>query len=76
LQVIDASPGMVCHFLPKFHPEMNSIEYFWAWIKRFRERSNGQWKKAQDNFYEMKILSTSLPYVPSKSQIPKESVQK
>jgi transposase len=40
---------MVCHFLPKFHPEMNPIEYFWAWIKRyFREQSNGQWKKAQE----------------------------
>jgi hypothetical protein len=40
---------MVCHFLPKFHPEMNPIEYFWAWIKRwFQERSNGNWQKAKD----------------------------
>jgi hypothetical protein len=40
---------MVCHFLPKFHPEMNPIEYFWAWVKRwFRERSNGIWQKAKD----------------------------
>ncbi len=40
---------MVCHFLPKFHPEMNPIEYFWAWVKRwFRERSNGEWQKAKD----------------------------
>lgn len=39
---------MVCHFLPKFHPEMNLIEYFWAWVKRwFRERSNGEWQKAK-----------------------------
>jgi hypothetical protein len=39
---------MVCHFLPKFHPEMNPIEYFWAWIKCwFRERSNGNWQKAK-----------------------------
>jgi hypothetical protein len=41
-QLIEAEPGMVCHFLPKFHPKMNPIEYFWAWVKRwFRERSNG-----------------------------------
>jgi transposase len=40
---------MVCHFLPKFHPEMNLIKYFWAWVKRwFRERSNGTWQKAKD----------------------------
>jgi hypothetical protein len=40
---------MVCHFLPKFHPEMNPIEYFWAWIKRwFQERSNGTWQKAKN----------------------------
>ncbi|KAJ6600657.1 hypothetical protein B0H10DRAFT_1766144, partial [Mycena sp. CBHHK59/15] len=33
----------------QFHPEMNPIEYFWAWIKHyFRERSNGQWQKAKD----------------------------
>jgi transposase len=39
---------MVCHFLPKFHPEMNPIENFWAWVKRwFRERSNGTWQKAK-----------------------------
>jgi transposase len=48
-QLIEAEPGMVCHFLPKFHPEMNPIEYFWAWVKRwFRERSNGTWQKAKD----------------------------
>ena len=40
---------MVCHFLPKFHPEMNPIEYFWAWVKRwFQEHSNGTWQKAKD----------------------------
>ncbi|KAJ7794205.1 hypothetical protein B0H14DRAFT_3888832 [Mycena olivaceomarginata] len=47
--LIAATSGMVCHFLPKFHPEMNPIEYFWAWVKRwFRERSNGTWQKAKD----------------------------
>lgn len=40
---------MVCHFRPKFHPEMNPIEYFWAWVKRwFRERSKGTWQNAKD----------------------------
>jgi hypothetical protein len=40
---------MVCHFLPKFHPEMNLIEYFWAWVKGwFRECSNGALQKAKD----------------------------
>ncbi|KAJ7306254.1 hypothetical protein DFH08DRAFT_824702 [Mycena albidolilacea] len=40
--VIKAAPGM-------FHPEMNPIKYFWAWIKRwFQERSNGNWQKAKD----------------------------
>lgn len=35
----------MCHFLPKFHPEMNPIEYFWGWVKRyFRERSNGNFQ--------------------------------
>ncbi|KAJ7302095.1 hypothetical protein DFH08DRAFT_723481, partial [Mycena albidolilacea] len=40
--------SMVCHFLPRFHPKMNPIEYFWAWVKHwFRERSNGTWQKAK-----------------------------
>ncbi|KAJ7922645.1 hypothetical protein B0H13DRAFT_2655599 [Mycena leptocephala] len=26
--LIEAVPGMFCHLLPKFHPEMNPIEYF------------------------------------------------
>jgi hypothetical protein len=40
---------MVCHFLPKFHPEMNPIEYFWAWVKQwFGECSNGTWQKVKD----------------------------
>ncbi|KAJ6570414.1 hypothetical protein B0H10DRAFT_1646681, partial [Mycena sp. CBHHK59/15] len=36
----------------KFHPEMNPIEYFWAWTTTgtiwFRECSNGTWQKAKD----------------------------
>jgi hypothetical protein len=31
------------HLLPKFHPELNPLEYLWGWSKRyFRERSNGK----------------------------------
>ncbi|KAJ7150019.1 hypothetical protein C8R43DRAFT_1088096 [Mycena crocata] len=50
LELIDAAGGMVCHHLPKFHPEMNPIEYFWAWTRIkpwFRERSTGNWQKAK-----------------------------
>jgi len=33
----------VFHLLPKFHPELNPLEYLWGWSKRyFRERSNGK----------------------------------
>jgi transposase len=54
---------MVCHFLPKFHPEMNPIEYFWAWIKRYyRERSNGQWQKAK-NLVDEALLACPLPTI-------------
>jgi len=31
-QVVEEA-GDVCHFLPKFHPKMNPIEYFWGWTK-------------------------------------------
>ncbi|KAJ6597343.1 hypothetical protein B0H10DRAFT_2441737 [Mycena sp. CBHHK59/15] len=61
--LIEAAPGMVCHFLPKFHLEMNPIEYFWAWIKHyFRERSNGQWKKAQELVTEA-LAACPLPTI-------------
>jgi hypothetical protein len=41
-------PGNICHFLPKFHPELNPIEYYWGWAKRyFRERSNGNFARAK-----------------------------
>ncbi|KAJ6476592.1 hypothetical protein DFH09DRAFT_952259 [Mycena vulgaris] len=47
--LIEAEPGMVCHFMAKFHLKMNPIEYFWAWVKCwFYERSNGTWQKAKD----------------------------
>ena len=40
--------GDICHFLPKFHPELNPIEYFWAWVKNyFRERCNGDFRTSK-----------------------------
>ena len=52
LQMI-ADAGDICHFLPKFHPEMNPIEYLWGWAKRyFCERSNGNFKTAQKLWQE------------------------
>ena len=38
----------VFHLLPKFHPELNPMEYLWGWSKRyFRERSNGKFSFAK-----------------------------
>ena len=34
-KVIEAS-GHLCIFLPKFHCELNFIEYFWGVIKKFQ----------------------------------------
>lgn len=45
--------GHICLFLPKFHPELNPIEMYWGWVKRyFRERANGNFKTAQKLFSE------------------------
>ncbi|EPQ61299.1 hypothetical protein GLOTRDRAFT_20508, partial [Gloeophyllum trabeum ATCC 11539] len=33
-EVIEAS-GHVCIFLPKFHCELNSIEFFWGAVKKY-----------------------------------------
>ncbi|KIM85698.1 hypothetical protein PILCRDRAFT_47888, partial [Piloderma croceum F 1598] len=45
--------GDICHFLPKFHPEMNLIEYLWGWAKQyFHERSNGNFRTAQKLWQE------------------------
>jgi hypothetical protein len=38
----------VFHLLPKFHPELNLLEYLWGWSKRyFWERSNGKFDFAK-----------------------------
>ncbi len=41
-QAIEGSDGSdVFHLLPKFHPELNPLEYLWGWSKRyFQEHSN------------------------------------
>lgn len=45
-QIVEEA-GYKCHFLPKFHPELNPIEYFWGWVKNyFRERTNGDFRTA------------------------------
>ena len=47
--------GHICLFLPKFHPELNPIEMYWGWAKRyFRARCNGQFAAAK------KLLIESL----------------
>ncbi|KDQ61785.1 hypothetical protein JAAARDRAFT_45287 [Jaapia argillacea MUCL 33604] len=46
--LLEKDAGDICHFLPKFHLEMNPIEYHWGWAKRyFRERSNGNFARAK-----------------------------
>ncbi|KAI0027233.1 hypothetical protein K488DRAFT_22882, partial [Vararia minispora EC-137] len=38
----------ICHFLPKFHLEINPKGYYWGWTKHyFRERSNGKFAHAK-----------------------------
>jgi transposase len=49
----------VFHLLPKFHPELNPLEYLWGWSKRyFRERSNGKLALAKS------LVPTSLNTCP------------
>jgi hypothetical protein len=38
-EVIEAA-GNMCIFLPKFHCELNFIEFFWGAVQRYRIREN------------------------------------
>jgi hypothetical protein len=46
--------GHKCLFLPKFHCELNLIEYYWGWVKReFRDRCNGRFPNSQKLLIEV-----------------------
>jgi transposase len=49
----------IFHLLPKFHPELNPLEYLWGWSKRyFWEHSNGKFDFAK------RLIPTSLNACP------------
>jgi hypothetical protein len=55
----DSDACDVFHLLPKFHPELNPMEYWWGWSKRyFRERSTGRLDLARS------LVPTSLDACP------------
>ncbi|KIM29215.1 hypothetical protein M408DRAFT_35243, partial [Serendipita vermifera MAFF 305830] len=59
LEQVITNAGHQCIFLPKFHCELNPIEYYWGWVKRrFRERCNGQFDASK------KLLTDSLDACP------------
>jgi transposase len=48
-KVIEAA-GHLCIFLPKFHCELNFIEFFWGGIKRYlREHCNYTFEALKEN---------------------------
>ena len=51
-EVIEAA-GHLCIFLPKFHCELNFIEYFWGTVKRFlHDNCDYTFTKLQENLPE------------------------
>jgi hypothetical protein len=52
VQDVIESQGHLCTFLPKFHPELNWIEYFWGQTKRYT-----RWHCA----YDIKSLRKNVP---------------
>jgi transposase len=51
-EVIEAAGSRLCTFLPKYHCELNFIEFFWSVVKRyFRENCD----------YTFETLKTHLP---------------
>ncbi|KAF8912422.1 hypothetical protein CPB85DRAFT_1375741 [Mucidula mucida] len=60
LQIIVKEVGDVCHFLLKFHPELNPIEYYWGWTKYyFQEPSTGNFAHAQSLYLQMYKLGAT-----------------
>ncbi|PVF96678.1 hypothetical protein CPB86DRAFT_827048 [Serendipita vermifera] len=52
LQII-ADAGHKCIFLPKFHRDLNPIEHYWKWAKRyFREQYDGNFANSKEMFEE------------------------
>ncbi|KIJ50479.1 hypothetical protein M422DRAFT_159765, partial [Sphaerobolus stellatus SS14] len=50
VQEVIEEAGHLCIFLPKFHCELNFIEFFWGAVKRYlREHSDGSFAMLQEN---------------------------
>jgi hypothetical protein len=48
LEQVLTEAGHKCIFLPKFHCELNPIEYYWGWVKReFRDSCTGKFAESQ-----------------------------
>jgi transposase len=53
VQEVIEDAGHLCIFLPEFHCELNSIEFFWGAVKRWlRENCKYTFKTLQENLPE------------------------